>query len=121
MRMFDDMSYSTKEMNEITRSYKKLTRKKIDYRKVVKDGGLRWTEDYPTHSTVYAQGYIKPEYRHRVSETDLALMVLGAYPDFGGYCQIFPDNFFICELNYVPRAVELKRAGEFKRVALNVN
>lgn len=117
MRLYDDFMCSNKEMSEITRSYNKLIRKKINYKKVVKEGGLRWVENYPTHSTVTCQGYIRKEYRHRITETDLAMMILGAYPDCGGYCQIFPDNFFIAQLDFIPRSLELKKAGKFKRMS----
>ena len=109
MRLHDEYFLTSKEKEETQRSYNKLKRKKINLKRIIDKGGLRWIDNYPSHSCLTCQGYIKPEIRHRISESDLAIMLLEAYPDLGGYCQIFPDNSFLVQLDFIPRSIELKK------------
>lgn len=109
MRLHNEYFLSSKEKEETLRSYNKLKKRKIDLKRIIDKGGLRWVDDFPTHSCLRSQGFIKPEFRHKITETDLAIMLLECYPDLGGYCQIYPDNFFIVQLDFIPRTLELKK------------
>lgn len=114
MRLIEEYFLTVKEREEISRSVNKLTKKKLTLDKIIKDGGLRWINDYGTHTNMFCQGFIREEIKHKVSESDLAVMLLGVYPDYGGYVKIYPNNFFEVSLDYLPRALELKKAKKIE-------